>query len=47
MMLIMKACQAIVEKNGGPYRFVESWEQEKELRTLRRMKYCMNSVLAI
>lgn len=38
--LVLKACQQVVEQNNGPFRIIETYEQEKEERNLRRLKYC-------
>ncbi len=42
--IITKACQDVMEENGGPFRIIETYNEEREERNLRRLKYCMESV---
>jgi hypothetical protein len=39
--LFSQACHQVVEANHGYFRPVESYEEEKEERNIRRLKYCM------
>jgi hypothetical protein len=40
LAVLTKACQEVVEENGGPFRIIETYNEEREERNLRRLKYC-------
>lgn len=38
--IIIKACHQVVDQNDGPFRPIVNYEEEKQERNLRRLKYC-------